>query len=151
MIAILKPGRPGDDPKNSRPISLLTVIYKLFERILLNRIQTQIKMALPKEQVGFRQRRICCEQALSLVTNIENGFQKCLKSSAVFLNLTSTYNAVWKQGLLLKLTKILKCKTMIQLINNMLSDRKFKVSLKAKVSGESKRDLSFPQYYSTYT
>ena len=108
VIAILKPGKPGRDPKNYRPISLLSVIYKLFKRVRLKRIQPQVEKALPKEQAGFRQGRSCCEQVLSLVTHVENGLQNRLKSGAVFLDLTSTYDTVWKRGLLLKLAQIFK-------------------------------------------
>jgi len=51
VVAILKHGKPDDDPKNYRPISLLSVVYKLFERLLLARIQTQIEDHLPVD--GF--------------------------------------------------------------------------------------------------
>jgi len=44
VIAILKPGKPDDDPKSYRPISLLSAVYKLFERI-----QTKIEEHLPAE------------------------------------------------------------------------------------------------------
>lgn len=108
VIAILKPGKPGHDLKNYRSISLLSVIYKRFERVLLKIIQAQIEKALLKEQVGFKQGRSCCKQVLSLVWHVKNGLQKRLKSGAVFLDLTSAYDTVWKRGLLLKFTKILK-------------------------------------------
>lgn len=64
-----------------------SVVYKLFERVLLTRIIEQIENNLPKEQAGFRRGRSCGEQVLSMVTHIENGFQNKLKSGAVFLNL----------------------------------------------------------------
>jgi hypothetical protein len=73
VIVILKPGKSDDDPKSYRPISLLSVVYKLFERVLLERIQTKIKEHLTAEQAGFRQGRSCSEQVLSLTTFIENG------------------------------------------------------------------------------
>ena len=38
IIAILKPGKDSAIPKNYRPISLLCHTYKLYERIILNRI-----------------------------------------------------------------------------------------------------------------
>jgi len=41
VVDILKP-EPDDDPKSYRPISLLSIVYKLFERILLARIQKKI-------------------------------------------------------------------------------------------------------------
>lgn len=45
----------------------------------------------------------------------------------VILDLISAYNIIWERGLLLKLAKILKCKTYVQLIDSILSDRKLKV------------------------
>lgn len=36
----------------------------------------QIDTILLKEEMGFRQNRNCCEKILSIVTHVENGFQK---------------------------------------------------------------------------
>jgi len=44
------------------------------------------------------------------------------------------YIILVKRGLLLKLAKVLRCKTSLRLIDNILSDRKFKVHLNGKVS-----------------
>ena len=54
IIAILKPGKDSSIPKNYRPISLLCHPYKLYERMILNRIATAIEQHLIKEQAGFR-------------------------------------------------------------------------------------------------
>lgn len=70
VIAILKPSKP-DNPKNYRSISLLSFVNKIFERVLLTRIQMRIEEALPAEQAGFRQERCCSEQVLSMNTFIE--------------------------------------------------------------------------------
>lgn len=42
ILAMLKPGK-NDDVKNYRPISLLNSTYKLFERLLLNRIYAVVE------------------------------------------------------------------------------------------------------------
>jgi len=76
VVAILKPNKSGDVVNNFRPISLLSVVYKLFERMLLKRIQPLLEKALPVEQAGFRNSRSCCEQMLALITFLENGFQE---------------------------------------------------------------------------
>jgi hypothetical protein len=39
IIAILKPGKDGTDASHYRPISLLSVVYKIFEQLILQRIQ----------------------------------------------------------------------------------------------------------------
>ena len=54
IIAILKPGKDSAVPKSYRPISLLCHTYKLYERLILNRIAPTIEKHLIKEQAGFR-------------------------------------------------------------------------------------------------
>jgi hypothetical protein len=134
VIAILKPGKPANDARNYRPISLLSTVYKRFERLLLQRLQPAIEKELPIEQVGFRKDRNCCDQVLALTTYVENGFQCKKKSGAVFLNLSSAYDTVWKRRLLLKMVKIVKCRKTLRLLESMLSNRKFKVFLNGEAS-----------------
>ena len=38
IITVLKPGKDGSDSSHYRPISLLSIVYKLLERIIINRI-----------------------------------------------------------------------------------------------------------------
>ena len=54
IIAIIKPGKDSAIPKNYRPISLLCHTYKLYERMIINRIAPVVEQRLIKEQVGFR-------------------------------------------------------------------------------------------------
>ena len=53
IIAILKPGKDSAIPKSYRPIALLCYTYKLYERMILNRIAPTIEQHLIKEQAGF--------------------------------------------------------------------------------------------------
>ena len=50
IIAILKPGKDYAIPKGYRPISLLCHTYKLYERLIMNRIAPTIEEHLIKEQ-----------------------------------------------------------------------------------------------------
>ncbi|KAJ3631975.1 hypothetical protein MTP99_013074 [Tenebrio molitor] len=58
-IIIPKPGKSPDDPKSYRPISLLNITGKIFERILTNRLNLLLEShnLLPPEQFGFRAQR----------------------------------------------------------------------------------------------
>src|SRR6195952_5295670 len=100
VIAVLKPGRAPDNPANYRAISLLSVPYKIMERMLHQRLSPLIESVPPKEQAGIRAGRNCCDQVLALSTHIEKDFQKRLKTGAVFLDLTAAYDTVWKDGLI---------------------------------------------------
>jgi hypothetical protein len=61
IIAILKPEKDGTDASHYRPISVLSVVYKLFEHLILQRIQPLIDAAVPVSQAGFWKDRSCSE------------------------------------------------------------------------------------------
>lgn len=73
VIALLKPGNDLSDPKSYRPISLLCHTYKLYERMVMNRIKTQIDKLLIPEQPGFRPGKTCTGQVLNICQHIEQG------------------------------------------------------------------------------
>lgn len=145
IIAILKPGKPNDMPQSYRPIALLSMIYKLLERLLYNRISQKILNEIPIEQAGFRPNRNCTDQVLSLTTFIEAGFQNQLKTAAVFIDLTAAYDTVWRSGIILKLMRVIPCKKTVDLIDAMLSNRNFQVLLGSNMSAQKKLNNGLPQ------
>jgi Reverse transcriptase (RNA-dependent DNA polymerase) len=56
VVAILKPNKDPSQTESYRPISLLSCIRKLFERILLSRLDVWVEAnnILSKTQYGFR-------------------------------------------------------------------------------------------------
>jgi Reverse transcriptase (RNA-dependent DNA polymerase)/Endonuclease-reverse transcriptase len=145
VITILKPGKNGSDASHFRPISLLSVVFKLLERIILQRIQPLIDEKIPTSQAGFRKHRSCTEQVLALTSHIEAGFQRKLKTGAVFIDLTAAYDTVWREGLMLKFMRIVPCTKLAKLMNNMLSNRYFQVFLGDKSSRWRRLNNGLPQ------
>jgi hypothetical protein len=85
VITILKPGKDGSDPLHFRLISLLSIVFKILEQIILERIQPLIDAVVPVSQTGFRKNRSCTEQVLTLTSDIEAGFQRIFKMVVVFM------------------------------------------------------------------
>jgi len=56
IIAIVKPGKHGREPCDYRPISLLSIGYKILERLILNRIESKLDEVIPIEQAAFRKK-----------------------------------------------------------------------------------------------
>ena len=125
VIALLKPGKPADDPKAYRPISLLCVPFKTLERMILSRIEPVVDPQLPREQAGFRRGRSTVDQVTLLTQDIEDSFQANEKAGVVLLDLTAAYDTVWHRGLHLKLLRTIPDRHMVKFIMEMLSNRSF--------------------------
>lgn len=78
--------------------------------------------------------------------HIEAGFQNKLKTAAVLVNLSSAFDMVSINGLLLKLAKVIKCKKTINLITSMLSNRLFRVFTGGIGSSTSRLNSVLPQW-----
>ena len=81
----------GPRLSDTEAISLLCHMYKLYERLILNRIAASIERHLIKEQVGFRPKKSCCSQLLNLTQHIEDGYQI---TGAAFVDLSAAYGTV---------------------------------------------------------
>ena len=125
VIALPKPNKPPEDPKSYRPISLLSVPYKVLERLIHSRIEPVVDPQLPPEQAGFRRGRSTVDQVTLLTQDIEDSFQDNEKAGVVFLDLTAAYDTVWHRGLHLKLLRTIPDRHMVRFIMEMLSNRSF--------------------------
>lgn len=145
IIAIPKPGKDHSKAENYRPITLLSVLYKTLERIIYNRIKFIIDDNIPVEQAGFRTSRSCVDQINALTTYIEHGFQENKKTAVAFIDLSAAYDTVWRTGLLTKFLEVIPCRTLYRLLNEMISNRRFTVSLGGKESRLRTLNNGLPQ------
>jgi len=129
VIAIQKLGKPEDDPKSYRLISLLFVMSKLMERIILKRIGPTVEKAIPLFQAVFRPNISCCDQVLAITSYLEKCYNINTKTGPAFIDLSAAYDTVWKHGLLLKLARIIPCQFLLRYLGNSLGNRNFRVLL----------------------
>ena len=129
IMAILKPGKDSSIPKNYRPISLLCHTYKLYERMILNRIAPTIEQHLIKEQAGFRIGNSCTGQLLNLTEHIEDGYEEGMITGTAFVDLSAAYDTVNHRLLIQKLYNTTLDSQLCRIIQNLLSDRRLYVEL----------------------
>ena len=127
IIAILKPGKDSTMPKNYKPITLLCHTYKLYERMILNRIAPVVEQRVIKEQAGFMTGKSCTSQLLNLTQHTEDGYQRGMTSVAAFVDLSAAYDTVNHIILIQKLYNITQDSPLCRVIQNMLSSRRFYV------------------------
>ena len=68
--------------------------FKLLERIVLTRITPVVDPFIPQAQAGFRPQRNATEQVLALTSHIETGYEKKMKTGAIFIDLSAAYDTV---------------------------------------------------------
>ena len=124
IIAILKPRKDSAIPKSYRPISLLCHTYKLYERIILNRVTPLIEQHLSKEQAGFRPGKSCTSQLLNLTQHNEDGYKRGMITSAAFVDLSAAYDTVNHRILIQKLYNITQDSHLCRVFQNYIVQRK---------------------------
>ena len=74
---IIKVPKKGDlsQCRNWRGVTLLAVISKIFNKIILEQIKNSLEMGLRKEQAGFRHNRSCIDQINTLRVIIEQSIE----------------------------------------------------------------------------
>ena len=109
VIMLAKAGRDHRLSKNFRPITLLSVLSKLLEAIILSRLKRARALTTPENfhQAGYKSKRSCQEHLLRILETIYCAFNRRLCVLACFLDVDSAFDAIWTKGLYYK---ILHCR-----------------------------------------
>lgn len=129
-----KPGKPKTDPNSYRPISLLSSISKICEKIIYKIIHNHLNTnsTFPNKQYGFRKQHNATHQVCRLTEHILNNFSNSRKTGAIFLDVAKVFDKVCHNRLLYKWIKIGLPTGMTKLIKTYLIDRKFKIKINEK-------------------
>lgn len=118
-----------EDLKNYRPIALLPTVYKVFTKVLLNRMSRQLDEGQPREQAGFRSGYSTLDHLQSINQVLERCRECQIPLCIVFVDyekafdsieINAVINALAKQGIHQKYLKTLLntnrgCSTQIRL------------------------------------
>jgi len=124
---IPKPGNPPHEAASYRPILLLPVMSKLFEKLLIKRLKPVIerKTLIPSHQFGFRSKHSTIDQVHRITNIVENALEEKV-CSAVFLDVAQAFDKVWHEGLNYKLRTILP-KQYAEILESYLAERFFRI------------------------
>ena len=134
---------------NYRPISLLPICGKIFEKIIFNNLYNYLHLngLITKNQSGFRPGDSTTNQLLYLVDEIHHAFDspESLEVRAVFLDISKAFDKVWHEGLIFKLEQNGISGGLLKLFGNYLSNRKQRVILNGSYSEYSIIKSGVPQ------
>ena len=133
--------------KNDRPISLLPITGKIFERLLYNQMFEFFigNDLISQNQSGFIPGDSCINQLLAITHEIYKSFDACLDVRAVFLDISKAFDKVWHQGLLYKLKQNGISGNLLETLTDFLKDRKQRVVLNGQNSSWANIEAGVPQ------
>ena len=104
IVNLFKKG-DKEDPGNYRGITLLSVVGKVFCKVLNNRLVQHFDKGgvLHEGQAGFRLKRSCVDNIYTLNELVQGRMKEGKRTFAFFLDVQKAYDTVWRNGLWLKL------------------------------------------------
>ena len=144
VVPVFKNVGERSTAKNYRPVSLLSVVSKLFEKLVNNRIVDHLeKCGLFSDfQYGFRSSRSTADL---LFDRIARTFNRSGATRAVALDISKAFDRVWHAGFFHKLKSYGISGQIFGLISPFLSNRRLRVVLDGKSSQEYPVNAGVPQ------
>ena len=147
---IHKMGKPLDSSASFRPISLISCVSKLFERIILSRLLffLESNSILSPRQASFRPGRSTLDQILYLSQSISDGFNKPRPGSRTVLStihFSKAFDSVWHPALFHKLISAGLLPCFARWTQSFLSDRRACVVFQNHKSRSFRVRRSVPQ------
>ena len=141
VVPVFKNVGERSTAKNYRPVSLLSVVSKVFEKLVNNSIVGHLeKCGLFSDfQYGFRSSRSTADLLTVVSDRIARAFNRSGATRAVALDISKAFDRVWHAGLH-------KLKSQIfGLISSFVSNRRLRVVLDGKSSQEYPVNVGVPQ------
>ena len=128
IVMVPKPVKPAHDVASYRPISLLPIPSKVFEKFFQKRLRFDVDLSylIPGYQFGFRPGHSPIQQAHRVVNEIVTSFEERARCTAAFLDVAQAFDKVWHIGLLYKMKYSLSGPYYL-LLQSYLTDRYLQV------------------------
>ncbi|KAF2357973.1 Reverse transcriptase domain [Trinorchestia longiramus] len=147
IIPIPKPFKPLTAVESFHPISLLSCLLKLMERMIAQRLTFYLEQngAFRNSQGGFRQRLAALDQVARLEAAIRSAITRREILLCLFVDLTDAFNTVWPTGVLYKLGSCGVRGPILRWLHSYLTNRSFQVYFEGSYSSMRGSRSGVPQ------
>jgi hypothetical protein len=135
------------DPSNYRPIALTSILSKVMERIINQRLVAYLEgnNLISDRQYGFR----CKRSTGDLMAYITEAWSRSIhhfgESLAVALDISKAFDRVWHTALLSKMKSFGICSGLVEWTESFLANRSIRVVLDGQMSDEFHLNAGVPQ------
>lgn len=142
VIMLPKPKKDKSLVKNYRPVSLLSCLGKVLERVVKSRLILHLieNNLLNKFQYGFMPGKSTMEHIFHLSQDVHNTFKRKQFTIAIFLDIEGAFDTVFIPGAIHKLNSFNLPGNIIAFLSSFLTDRSFLVKV-----GNNKSRTVYPE------
>ena len=133
-MRVIKNKGDKNNPSNYRPISLLSCVSKLLDRIVYDRLYDHISPLLHPAQSGFRRKDNTSLQLSSIIQDLCSLKDQRQVSCICFFDLSKAFDTVWHKGLIAKLRAHGVSGSLLAWITRYLLDRNQCVTVNGTLS-----------------
>ena len=147
VVPVFKNVGERSTAKNYRLVSLLSVVSKVFEKLVNNMIVDHLeKCGLSSDfEYGFRSSRSTADLLTVVSDRVPRAFNRSGATQAVARDISKAFDRVWHAGLLYKLKSYGISGQIFGVISSFLSNRQLRVVLDGKFSQEYPVNAGVPQ------
>ena len=150
IILLLKPNKDKQHPASYRPISLLSCLGKLLEKIIKQRLMIILERRniLPEHQAGFRPRKSTLNNIIRLTRFAQDHLHRngCRRHAAVILfDIKAAFDSVWHDGLIYKLNDLRLPQYLLNYFFSFLQNRTAQIEIENILSKPFNLNSGTPQ------
>ena len=150
IILLLKPKKDKQQPSSYRPISLLSCLGKLLEKIIKQRLTLEVERRniLPAHQAGFRSKKSTVYNIIRLERYAHeqlHGSQGRRHSGVIFFDIKAAFDSVWHDGLIYKLNDLRLPRYLLRYLVSFLYNRTATIEIENILSRPFKLNSGTPQ------
>ena len=144
---LLKPDKLPSLTTSYRPISLISSIMKLLERVIEQRLRSHLEHIgfINKHQSGFRKAKSSDNHLFRLSQSIMESFNRGEHVVAAFLDVEKAFDNVWHNGVRLKIFQLDLPTKMTRWLSDFLAGRLIQVNVNYLLSNQINPKTGVPQ------